>query len=105
MSKGDILVVVHDDNKDAILAVVTDANPVIDDVGPLCQFAFTNVEVDLEKNSALSGLQDVLDELGEDDYAYAVVVDRLNTLDIYGSPMNFGLSKVMTVPGYTIAIH
>lgn len=105
MSKGDILVVVHDDNKDAILAAVTDANPIIDDVGPLCQFAFTNVEVDLEKNSALSGLQAVLDELGEDDYAFAVVVDRLETLDIYGSPKNFGLSKIMGLSGYEVSLH
>jgi hypothetical protein len=105
MSKGNILIVVSDANKAAVKAVVKNANPSIDSLNGFCQFSLSNLEVDLQKNSQLSGLQTVLDNLGVDDYALAVAVDRLDTLDVYGNPKNFGLSKVLVIPGYTITIH
>jgi hypothetical protein len=105
MSKGNILIVVSDENKAAVEAAIKDANPTIDGINGLCEFSLSGIEVDLDKNPSLSGLQAVLDELGVDDYALAVVVDRLDTLDVYGSPKNFGLSKVLTMIGYTITIH
>ena len=105
MSKGNMLIVVSDENKAAVKAAVKDGNPTIANLNGFCEFSLSNIEVDVNKNPALSGLQDVLDGLGEDDYALAVVVDRLDTLDIYGSPKNFGLSKVLAMIGYTITIH
>tara|TARA_R110000851_G_scaffold71614_3_gene159198 strand:+ start:875 stop:1231 length:357 start_codon:yes stop_codon:yes gene_type:complete len=118
MSKGNILIVVNVADKELIEAVTSSARttgrkkmfrnavqpPEI--VGELCQFSLQDVEVDLEKNADLSGLQTALDKLGEDDYAYAVTVERTETLDIYGSPKKFGLSKLLTLPGYKkITIH
>ena len=105
MPKGSILIVVNKANKEVIENVTMGENPHISEVLDLCQFSFPDLEVDLTKNTKLSGLQSVLDGLGEDDYAYCVTVKRLETLDIYGSPKQFGLSKVMTIPGYKTTIH
>jgi hypothetical protein len=105
MSKGNILIVVSDANKAAIKAVVKKTNPVIDSLNGFCQFSMSDLEVDLSKNSDLSGLQAALDKLGVDDYALAVATDRLDTIDVYGNPKNFGLSKVLVVPGYKITVH
>jgi hypothetical protein len=105
MSKGNILIVVNVADKEAIEVVIADASPKIEIVGELCQFSFEDLEVDLTKNADLSELQAVLNTLGEDDYAYCVTVDRLETLDIYGSPKKFGLARVMDIQGYKIKIH
>ncbi len=102
MSKGDILIVVNATNKKAIVDITKKAKPLISTVGEACQFSFTDLEVDFAKNDKLTGLQDVLDTLGEDDYALCVTTERLETLDIYGNPKKFGLSKVMKLDGYNI---
>jgi hypothetical protein len=105
MSKGSILIVVNKANKKAIEAAVKKAKPSIDELGELCQFSFEYVEVELAKNTDLVGLQPALDLLGEDDYAYCVTVERLETLDIYGSPKKFGLGKLLEMEGYKKTIH
>jgi hypothetical protein len=105
MSKGNMLVVVYDKDKKSIATVTKGANPIINDVGATCQFSFVDIEVDLTKNADLAGLQDALDKLGVDDYAQAVTVERKATLDIYGSPHKFGLSKVLSLKGHKITEH
>jgi hypothetical protein len=102
MSKGDILLVVNVTNKAAIVEVTKKAKPLISEVSEACQFSFTGLEVNFNKNSNLTGLQNALDILGEDNYALCIATERLETLDIYGNPKKFGLSKVMKLDGYNI---
>ena len=107
MSKGYITIVVNVTDRAVIEEVTTGANPIITVVAgdELVEFSFQDIEVDLTKNVNLSGLSDVLEAIGEDDYAYTVVVERLETLDTYGHPKKFGLIEHMTLPGYTITNH
>jgi hypothetical protein len=105
MSKGNIIVVVNKVNKETIKLITENTKPHISEVGDAVQFSFEDLEVDLTKNQNLSGLQEALDELGEDDYAYCVTVEKLETLDIYGSPKKFGLTRVMAIPSYKTTIH
>jgi hypothetical protein len=105
MSKGDITIVVNVADQAAIEEVTTGANPIITVVGELVEFSFQDIEVDLSKNVDLSGLNAALETLGEDDYAYTVIVERLETLDTYGHPKKFGLDAHMTLPGYTVTNH
>jgi hypothetical protein len=105
MSKGYITIVVNVADQAAIEAVTAGANPIITVVGELVDFSFQDIEVDLAKNVNLSGLSDVLETIGEDDYAYTVIVERLETLDTYGFLKKFGLAEHMTLPGYTIINH
>tara|TARA_R110000851_G_scaffold57296_1_gene133503 strand:- start:9302 stop:9619 length:318 start_codon:yes stop_codon:yes gene_type:complete len=105
MSKGNIIIVVNKVNKKVIESVTEKVKPYLSEVGDAIQFSFEDLEVDLTKNENLSGLQEALDELGEDDYAYCVTVEKLETLDIYGSPKKFGLTRVMAIPSYKTTIH
>jgi hypothetical protein len=105
MSKGNILIVVSKSNRKIIEDVTKKAKPLITEIDSACQFSFENLEVDSEKNKDLSGLQEALDILGEDDYGYCVTVERTETMDIYGSPKKFGLIRVMRLEGYKITIH
>jgi hypothetical protein len=105
MSKGNIILVIHDRNKAVIIEALKNTSPLINDVGELCEFQLHDVNVDLETNDDLSELQATLDKLGLDDYAFVKTIERLEELHIYGSPKVFGLSKIMDIVGYTIIVH
>jgi hypothetical protein len=82
MSKGNILIVANIIDREIIEETTIGANPSIEVVGEFCQFSFQDLEVDLVKNDKLVNLQSVLDNLGEDNYACCITVERLETLDI-----------------------
>ena len=105
MSKGDILIVVNLADKKAIEEAIKGTKPLVEEVGNMCQFSLDGVEVDPSKNLKLSGLQEALDKLGEDEYACCVTVDRLETLDTFGSLKKFGLVNIMSLSGYTVTNH
>jgi predicted RNA-binding protein len=105
MSKGDILIVVNLEDKDVIKKAISGSKPDVVVVGNFCQFSLQNVEVNFEKNSKLTGLLPALEIIGEDEYALCVTTDRLEALDIYGSPKKFGLINVMSISGYTVTLH
>jgi hypothetical protein len=105
MSKGNIVVVVADKDKKSVAAALKGTKTVINDVGPLCEFQLVSVEVDSTKNAKLSGLMTALDKLGEDDYALAITVERLETLDLYGSPKMFGMGELLNHDGYVVTMH
>jgi hypothetical protein len=102
MSKGNMLLVVQDADKKAIKTALKGLKYVVNDAGPLCQFQFHDVEVDLAKNASLSKLQPALDKIGEDDYAFIVTIERLEVLNAYGSPRKFGLAEIFSIPGLKV---
>jgi hypothetical protein len=105
MSKGNIVIVVADKDKNAIATVLKGTNPVINDVGPLCEFQLVDIEVDLTKNTELSGLMTAFDNLDDDNFSCAITVERLETLDLYGSPKMFGQGHLLTHEGYAVTMH
>jgi hypothetical protein len=105
MAKGNILIVVNIIDKKIIEEVTVGTNLQIDEVSDFCQFSLEDLEVDFKKNPELANLQSALDSIGEDNYACCITVERLETLEIYGSPKKFGLINVMNVTGYTVTVH
>jgi hypothetical protein len=102
MSKGNILIVVQDKDKKAMKSALRGLKPICNDAGPLCQFQFHDVDVDLIKNESFVKLQPALDKIGEDDYALIITIERLELLNAYGSPRKFGLADALNIAGLKV---